>query len=331
MIKCLNCGAELKPHWVKCPKCKTPVGVEKEPLKCPACGEPLEEGWDECPACGAAQSTAAEKSGPLERANEFFEKEDYTNAVKELSEAVKSNPHHPAAYYSRGIAYILLEDYGKAVADFSKVISLDPSKPQTFEQRGKAYAGMEDYEHAVEDYNEAIRLGANDAYLYRNRGDAYFGIWKNLDQKEYDWEDYINADKDYYDWAIADYSEAIRLDPGEVFNWFNRGEAYRYKEDYGKAEADYSKVIKLDPEFISAYYWRGYIRTKTGNGNGQDDLAKAFESEPEKRAEFDALIAYEKADGFKNPAGNGIDDVVIPAIRKTKELLGKFIAKIGDG
>jgi hypothetical protein len=40
------CGQPLRPHWVKCPKCKKRVG------RVCSCGEPLEAHWDECPACG---------------------------------------------------------------------------------------------------------------------------------------------------------------------------------------------------------------------------------------------------------------------------------------
>jgi hypothetical protein len=52
---CRNCGYELKPHWIKCPKCKT--SVEEEALVC-GCGEKLEEWMDECPACGKPVSKA---------------------------------------------------------------------------------------------------------------------------------------------------------------------------------------------------------------------------------------------------------------------------------
>jgi predicted Zn-ribbon and HTH transcriptional regulator len=48
-LKCKNCGFELKPHWAKCPKCKTMLIVEAK--KCQYCGEELEDWMDECPAC----------------------------------------------------------------------------------------------------------------------------------------------------------------------------------------------------------------------------------------------------------------------------------------
>src|SRR5262245_53552970 len=77
----------------------------------------------------------------------------------------------------------------------------------------------------------------NRAVVYHNRGIAYF------------------AKKDY-DRAIADYSEAIRLNPS-ANAYGNRGNAHYHKEDYYYAIADYGEAIKLDPSDAKAHYNRG--------------------------------------------------------------------------
>ena len=38
-----------------------------------------------------------------------------------------------------------------------------------------------------------------------------------------------------YDKAIADYTEAIRLDPNDAWAYFNRGQAWYMKSGYDKA------------------------------------------------------------------------------------------------
>jgi len=51
-----------------------------------------------------------------------------------------------------------------------------------------------------------------------------------------------------YDRAIADYSEAIRLDPNYAKAFNNRGDAYRDKGEYDRATADYNQAIGLNPK-----------------------------------------------------------------------------------
>jgi tetratricopeptide (TPR) repeat protein len=55
------------------------------------------------------------------------------------------------------------------------------------------------------------------------------------------------------DRAIADYSEAIKLDPKSAVQYSNRGNAYYGKKDYDRAIADYNEAIKLDPKYALAY------------------------------------------------------------------------------
>ena len=63
--------------------------------------------------------------------------------------------------------------------------------------------------------------------------------------------------KKEYDKAIADYTEAIRLDPRNAERLRNRGIAWRSKKEYDKAIADYNEAIRLDPEYALAYNHRG--------------------------------------------------------------------------
>src|SRR5262249_28342935 len=80
--------------------------------------------------------------------------------------------------------------------------------------------------------------GAEAAWAFNNRGIAY----KN---------------KGDYDRAIADYDEAIRLNPEleEAFN--NRGVAYESKGNYYRAIADYDAAIRLNLDNPNALNNRG--------------------------------------------------------------------------
>ena len=55
-------------------------------------------------------------------------------------------------------------------------------------------------------------------------------------------------DKKEYDKAIADYNEAIRLDP-KLRRVTTTGATPGLKKEYDKAIADYNEAIRLDPKF----------------------------------------------------------------------------------
>ena len=65
------------------------------------------------------------------------------------------------------------------------------------------------------------------------------------------------CDKKNYDKAIADCNEAIRLDPGYALAYLTRGVVWSDKKDYDKAMADYNEAIRLDPGYARAYNGRG--------------------------------------------------------------------------
>ena len=64
-------------------------------------------------------------------------------------------------------------------------------------------------------------------------------------------------DEGRYDQAIADYTEAIRLDPQQADALLNRGWTFFVKEDYDTAIADFEGALKVDPELAGAYEGRG--------------------------------------------------------------------------
>jgi tetratricopeptide (TPR) repeat protein len=79
-----------------------------------------------------------------------------------------------------------------------------------------------------------------------------------------------------YDRAIADYNEAIRLDPKDVNAYIYRGFAYGAKGDHYRAVTDYSEAIRLGPN-TSAYNNRGNLyRSKGDCDRAIADLTEAI-------------------------------------------------------
>jgi tetratricopeptide (TPR) repeat protein len=132
-----------------------------------------------------------------------------------------------------------------------------------------------------------------------------------------------NAMRGYWGAAIADYSNAIRLDPTLAAAWSGRGWARGHQDDWAGVIADYSKAIELAPTLPAAWINRGEARGKQGDIDGEiaDEtraleldatLAAAWANRGEARgrkldwdgAISDATRALERAPGLAGAWGN---------------------------
>ena len=168
----------------------------------------------------------------------------------------------PKAYYNRGVAYGDKGDYDKAIADCTEAIRLNPKIATAYCNRGFAYwrratttrrsptaprpsgstRNCRRRTTTVALPTREGRLRQGDCRLHRGHpagSEVCLGI--SQPGRAY-------AKKGDYDKAIADYTEAIRLDPKNAEAYCNRGHAYEEKGDYDKAIADCTEAIRLDPK-----------------------------------------------------------------------------------
>lgn len=99
--------------------------------------------------------------------------------------------------------------------------------------------------------------------------------------------------------AIADYSEAIRLDPSSAETFFLRGFARREQGDWKGAIVDYDEAIRLDPRHANAYATRANARRILGDlPRARADADRAVSIDPQSLLGFNnrGLIRYHQDD-----------------------------------
>ena len=151
----------------------------------------------------------------------------------------------------------------------------------------------------------------NLSWAYSNRGSAYQAKGNN-DRAIADYDEAIRLDpknarayndrgiayhaKGNNDRAIADYDEAIRLDPKYAFAYYHRGYAYKAKGDNERAIADYDQAIRLDPKDADAYVKRGSAyRDKGDNDRAIAGYDAAIRLDPGYTSAYtNRALAYEK-------------------------------------
>jgi tetratricopeptide (TPR) repeat protein len=96
-----------------------------------------------------------------------------------------------------------------------------------------------------------------------------------------------------YDLAIADFTRSIVLSPVSR-TYDNRGRSYLAIRDYHNAIADFSRAIELEPELAKAWRHRGEAKAAMGDKEGaKQDMAKALKIRPGYKAAERSLNAVE--------------------------------------
>ena len=74
---------------------------------------------------------------------------------------------------------------------------------------------------------------------------------------------------------MADFNEAIQLDPKSAHAFRNRGVLYAKKGDNDRAIADFNEAIQLDPNNALAVCNRGIAKRNINDPSGNADIVKA--------------------------------------------------------
>jgi tetratricopeptide (TPR) repeat protein len=117
------------------------------------------------------------------------------------------------------------KDYDLAISFFTQAINTCPTYAIAYLQRGRAQHGKGECAKAIEDFNLYFQIGPPTSDAHNCRGLALFVCGKASE-------------------AIADFSDAIRLEPQNHLSFWNRGIAYMVKSSKFSDSQAYSKLMK---------------------------------------------------------------------------------------
>lgn len=168
----------------------------------------------------------------------------WPEALSAFTQAIALDPHYAAAYYARGFARAQAGDVAGAQADWTMAITLQPDMAKAYLNRGRTFLQQGVVDVAEADFTKAISL-APSAEAYLERGSAR---WKRHDQEG----------------ALADDTQAIRLNPylGDAYG--RRGKTLLALGRLDEAAADFTKQIELREGFAEAQLGLGQVRQRQG-------------------------------------------------------------------
>ncbi len=159
-------------------------------------------------------------------------------ALDDYNEAIRLNPNLPRALYCRGMIYMAQAAYEKARSDFREAIRSFPNFEAAYVEAAFASRNLHDRNGAMSGFEVALTLNPRDARAHAGRASLYY--------KE---KEYARAE--------ADLDEAIRLAPKNLNYRFSRSAVYDYEKRPSESIADLTEVLRLDPRNEEALLDRG--------------------------------------------------------------------------
>ncbi|VFR01952.1 unnamed protein product [Cuscuta campestris] len=101
----------------------------------------------------------------LEKGNQLFKEENYSDAVEHYSESIKRNPSNLLAYSNRAASYTKLGALHEGLKDAEKCIELDPKFVKGYIRKGAVQFFMNEYMEALDTYHEGLKHGPEDLEL----------------------------------------------------------------------------------------------------------------------------------------------------------------------
>ncbi|MFQ5466189.1 MAG: tetratricopeptide repeat protein [Thermodesulfobacteriota bacterium] len=181
---------------------------------------------------------------------------NYTEALKELTDAVALSPKNPAFHNALGLAYFYKDLSDKAVFHLKKAVELKPDFSEAHVNLAAVYIKQKKWDLVEKEASTAL-----DNVFYRTPETAHF----NIGVARY------NTGR--YDEALTAFKKALEANQAYALAYYNMGLVYEKLHKNREAAAVYEKAVRIAPGYIDAYLKLGMTRVKL---NDREGAATAF-------------------------------------------------------
>lgn len=163
---------------------------------------------------------------------------DHDGALQDLDRALELAPEDPAVHAARGRSLLGSRHAAEALAELNEAVRLAPEDPRALTARGTAQVELGQFEPAIADFTAALER-APSAKVYSLRADALARHGK-------------------LDAALADFNEAVRLEPEQAYGYYARANLQHHLGSYVEQRRDLAKALRFrpdDPGIINSLAW----------------------------------------------------------------------------
>lgn len=201
----------------------------------------------------------------------YNKKMDYPKAIESFEKALEYNPTYGRAFNGLGAVYAGMGEYQKAIESYNKALEANTEDIHlVYRNRGLSEESLKNYDAAIADYLKAAQEKPDYADAYYSLGALYHYELKDLAKAEEFYTKAIEVNPDYFNGyyyrgilysaqvqtqkAIQDFTQAIRIRPGQGDLYNRRGNELVDLKSYTQAIQDYERAIELGMDEIEVPY-----------------------------------------------------------------------------
>jgi tetratricopeptide (TPR) repeat protein len=172
---------------------------------------------------------------------------DPSAALEQLTDAIQLDPWIPgaAAFKARVTLNLSLGRLEPALEDLNQIILRDDKDGVAYLDRGSIKERQGRLDGALADYGRSIEI-APSASAYFNRANAYVQMEEP-------------------DWALADFSACLAMDPKNVAALMGRADLNYANRRFAESRDDYTRLIAAQPKNADLIFKRGNVYFDMGN------------------------------------------------------------------
>ncbi|NJO20647.1 MAG: tetratricopeptide repeat protein [Spirulinaceae cyanobacterium RM2_2_10] len=177
-----------------------------------------------------ARGAPGHLSALVSAGGQFWEREQYEEALFCYEKALEHQPQDYRAWYGRGKTLEELGRYREAVESFQQAAQARPHDYWAWYNQGYlALLELGDYERAAQCFQQALDIDPED-YWSRYRLGESWRQWGQLEE------------------AIACFDRLLNTCPQDFWAWYRRGDALRQAQHYAEAARSYEQALALRPD-----------------------------------------------------------------------------------
>jgi tetratricopeptide (TPR) repeat protein len=228
------------------------------------------------------------------RARTYWERGEVSQAIRDYSHVLHLEPDNLQARIDRAAALADLGRLDEALADYNQALqgvrssrrergaeSPEPEASAVFHsgsglaaysaalcarlflERGQVHGRLGNHEQAIADFTESLNHATTSSAGSGPAGEDDPRVSAMVLALHH--RGRAHLDRGDREQALADFNQALQLDPGFAPLYFSRGQLHALRRDPGRALADFSQALQLDPQYREAYLHRANLHAERGD------------------------------------------------------------------